>query len=77
MIYAKLAVQNHSAVYAGPHDRRQTYPESAGKNSSTVSGDARDLMGSPADILRTLGVLLVRRDFVGSKREMSRNRARH
>jgi hypothetical protein len=75
MIYAKLAVQNHSPVYAGPHDRRQTYPESTAKNSSTASGHARDLMGPSADISRSLGVL-VSRDFVGSKREMSPNRAR-
>ncbi|MCJ7455463.1 hypothetical protein MUP07_01805, partial [Candidatus Bathyarchaeota archaeon] len=62
-----------SPVYAGPHDRRQTYPESAAKNSSTASGHARDLMGPSADISRSLGVL-VRWDFVGSKREMSANR---
>jgi len=65
MIYAKLAVQNHSPVYAGPRDRRQTCPGSAAKNSSTASGHARDLMGPSADISRSLGVL-VSRDFVGS-----------
>jgi hypothetical protein len=70
MICAKSAVQNHSPVYAGPRDRRQTCPESAAKNSSTASGHARDLMGPSADISRSLG-LLVSGDFVGSKREMS------
>jgi hypothetical protein len=77
MIYPKLAVQNHSPVYAGPPDRRQTCVESGAKNPSTTSGHARDLIGPSADSLWTFGVAFVHKDFVGSKREISPNRACH
>ena len=39
---------------------------------------SKDLpLGLFADLLRTLSVLFVRRNFVGSKREMSPNRPHH
>jgi hypothetical protein len=35
------------------------------------------LLGLCLDVLWSLGVVFVRKDFVGSKRELSPNRARH